>query len=557
MKFNKIFLGLGVAGFALTSCSDDVEYTPADPVNTPPVYFSMDDESQVDLEEDAVYFPIKVYRQNTSDNTPGHLTMTLSAEDGSSVADLFTIGKIVVKDAVDEAAGEKKISDILDEENQPTGDMEVFVPTSEFTGTSNTNLTADVTVEFPEGQGEYDIVVYFGGVSNLTQMLNYDFGVVAAGEASPYFITKVDYDVAFTPWETIEEGPVVLRDYTILAPSVNSREIEFEVNCQKHPIKKDFFRLIRPYADCGYGTYVLDMNDPNYLYINAGNPTEVFFSDKRGNCQLMYDTGIELYTGVDGTIKIGCNYSYNNLKQDLDWEGYVIPYDQLAGGGTYANGRISFGSNLCVLLPGVDSVWPSKGWTLIFPWAPSEWESIGLGLYTDGFVAERYRYDALTYEVEVEEHVENPGIYRLVGPYAYGVWPSDLAVPWNVQYNLVINCEDPNFVTIEPQTIFEDESTVIEAVNADYAYQFMLSTPLSKEEIIEEGLNDKMEDGVITIAHPILGINDKYETWFENTRFKTPAKLVLPTKETPEEAAAKIAVLKKGNLQVDYSTVRK
>ena len=150
MKFNKIFLGLGVAGFALTSCSEDVEYTPADPVNTPPVYFSMDDESQVDLEEDAVYFPIKVYRQNTSDNS-GHVSLALSADDGSSVAGLFTIGKIVVKDQVDDAAGEVKIADVLDEEKQPTGEMQVFVPTAEFTGDNNASLSADVAVDFPEG----------------------------------------------------------------------------------------------------------------------------------------------------------------------------------------------------------------------------------------------------------------------------------------------------------------------------------------------------------------------------------------------------------------------
>ena len=557
MKFNKIFLGLGVIGFAFASCSDDVEYTPADPVNTPPVYFSMDDDSQVDLEEDAVYFPIKVYRQNTSDNTPGHVSINLSADDGSSVAGIFTIGKIVVKDAVDEAAGEKKIADVLDEDKQPTGNMEVFVPTGEFAGDNNINMSADVTVDFPEGVGEYDIAMYFGGVSNLTQMLNYNFDVVAAGEASPYFVTKVDYNVSFTPWENIEEGPVVLRDFTLLAAAQSAREIEFEVTCQQHPIKKNFFRLIRPYADCGIGSYVLDMNDPNYLYINAANPTEVFFSDKRGDYSLMYDTGVEVFSDVDGSVKIACNYCYNKLQQDLTWEGYTIPYAQLTGAGTYANGRISFGSSLKVLLPGVDSAWPSRGWTLMFPWAPSEWESIGLGLYTDGFIAERYRYKALTYEVEVEQHVENPSLYRLVGPYAYGVWPSDIAVPWDTQYNLVINCEDPNFVIIEPQIVFEDESTEIEALNAGYAFQFRLKEPYTKEELLEAGMNDKMEDGVITITHPVLGINGEYETWFENSRFKTPAKLVLPSVETPEATAAPKALGASEKFEVDYLTAHK
>ena len=94
MKFNKIFLGLGVMGLALTACSDDVEYTPAEAVNTPPVYFSDNDESNVDLEEDASYFTIKAYRQNTSGESDGTVDVTLSAADGTNATSLFTIGTV-------------------------------------------------------------------------------------------------------------------------------------------------------------------------------------------------------------------------------------------------------------------------------------------------------------------------------------------------------------------------------------------------------------------------------------------------------------------------------
>lgn len=559
MKYNKIFLGIGVMGLALTSCSEDLEYTPAEPVNTPPVYFGLNDENEIDLEEDAVYFTIPVYRQDTSGSNNGEISLKLAAEDGSSTAGLFTIGTVKVLDAVDTAAGEVKIDDITDEEGEPTGKMHVFVPSATQFGTDG---TATFAVDFPAGAGEGDVALYFGGVGNLTRELNYNFDVKAAGEASPYFITAVDYTVNYTPWETITEGPVVLRDYTILAPSTAGREIEFEVTCQKHP-KKDFFRLIRPYADCGYGSYTLDMNDPNYLYVNAQNPTEVFFSDRKGNYQKLYDTGVMLYTGIDGNIFIACGYCYNKLQEDFEWEGYTVPYSQLSGAGTYANGRISFGSNLLVALPGNDYAWPSKGWTLIFPWAPSEWEDLGEGTYTDGFIDEYFGYTPQTYPVTVQQHTEDAGRYRILGPYAYGVWPSVNAIPWDMQFNLVFDCSDPDFVLVEEQTIFEDETTIIDAMNADYCYQYYLEKPMTKDELISEGYNDKFENNVITIAHPIFFLTEGEKRtpveWFTSKKFKTPAKLVLPELTTPEEAAAQARAHRNNPdvSKIDFSSIKR
>ena len=85
MKYNKIYLGLGVLAVSLASCSEDVEYTPAAAVNTPPVYFSINDESAIDLEEGDTYFTIKVYRQNTASAGEYKLNATVSNENGTPV----------------------------------------------------------------------------------------------------------------------------------------------------------------------------------------------------------------------------------------------------------------------------------------------------------------------------------------------------------------------------------------------------------------------------------------------------------------------------------------
>ncbi len=574
MKFNKIFLGLGVMGFALASCSDEVEYAPAAPVNTPPVYFSMNDETQVDLEEDATYFTMKVYRQDASAAGTGKLTLNLSADNGTDASGLFTIGQIVVKETADIAADDVNLGDITDASGQPTGKANVFVPAAGQFSLMNAEgvSSADVDVNFPAGVAENDLAFYFGGVGNLKQMLNYNFDAVVAGESSPYFITSVNYDVAFTPWETIEEGPVMLRDYAILSPSTAGREIEFEVKCQKHPIKTDFFRLIRPYADCGLGTYILDVNDPNYLYINAANPSEVFFSDKNGKYKTIYDTGIEFYDGVEGSIRLGCNYCFNKLEEDLDWEGYVIPYTDLTGAGEYVNGRISFGSSLIILLPGIDFAWSSKGWTLVFPWASSEWEEIGIGEYTDGFLTQYFLNNKTItvyptpYPVTVERHLEQPGLYRMIAPYAYGVWPSDLAVPWNVTYNVVFNCEDPNFVLVDDQIAFEDEEGTVSVLNEGFALTNYFgpqggNRPYTKDEVIEMEYNDTFDEatGTILIKNPMIyqtdtkGNSGDFVFLTEETKkWNTPAKLVLPTEE--EEGGEAEKAPKAGDVRkIDYS----
>lgn len=561
MKFNKLYLTLGVAGLALVSCSEDLEYTPAPAVDTPPVYFSMTDESLIDLEEDSKMFTIPVYRQNTAAAGTASVKVALSTSDGTNANNLFKLG-VLETVAADQALTEGQELVSTDEASET---KVIFNPSGAGFGADG---NADMTVNFAAGSGETDIVAWFGSVSNLTQMVNYYFKVSTPGESSPYYITNVDYSVSFTPWENITEGPVILKDFAFLAPSTAGREIQFEVNCQKHPIRKDFFRLIRPYENCGYGTYVLPLTDPNYLYLNAANPSEVYFSDKDGGYQLMYDTGVDFFQmseGVSaGTVRLGCKYCYNKTETDLVLGGNTIyTYDELTGAGSYNKGRISFGTSLLVMLSEfTEGAWSSKSWTLEFPWAPSEWQSLGEGTYTDGFIGQYFNFPVETYPVTVESNTETAGLYRLVAPYAYGVWPSQIAVPWDEQYNMVIDASDKNFVTIEEQLVFDDGETNVIASNAGFFYTNYVfnnngnQVTFTKEDIIEEGLNDVMEDGVITIAHPIIQENggEQILLWEpKKWHWDTPAKLVLPV----EEPAAAPAKVKAVSNKIDRSTIVK
>ena len=63
----------------------------------------------------------------------------------------------------------------------------------------------------------------------------------------------------------------------------------------------------------------------------------------------------------------------------------------------------------------------------------------------------------------------------------------------------------------------------------------------TKDEVIEMGLNDKLEEGVITINHPMIGINGStdYVFLWEDTNWHTPTKIVLPVNEDASGVAAK------------------
>ena len=48
---------------------------------------------------------------------------------------------------------------------------------------------------------------------------------------------------------------------------------------------------------------------------------------------------------------------------------------------------------------------------------PAPWVSLGMATYTDDILLPLFGYSPVTYQVEIQENQENPGMYRLVNPY--------------------------------------------------------------------------------------------------------------------------------------------
>lgn len=125
------------------------------------------------------------------------------------------------------------------------------------------------------------------------------------------------------------------------------------------------------------------------------------------------------------------------------------------------------------------------------------WVSIGTGLYTEDFVSSVFGADPITYEVEIEENTETPGLYRMIYPYGE-VYPYNDEGDWDASsvYNVEVDASDPEGVIIYPQNIGIDWGygpMAITSMGGYYASNYDLAT------LKEEGMLGTLVDGVITL----------------------------------------------------------
>ena len=124
------------------------------------------------------------------------------------------------------------------------------------------------------------------------------------------------------------------------------------------------------------------------------------------------------------------------------------------------------------------------------------WKSLGTGCYTDDVILPLfYAHAPLTYEVEILEHTENPGLYRIMNPYAKSVHPAgdDTYAPEGMY--IEVNATDAEGVYIQQQSLGMDwgygEMSLV-------SYGAALFTQAPFEYLKAEGYLGKVVDGVIT-----------------------------------------------------------
>ena len=129
------------------------------------------------------------------------------------------------------------------------------------------------------------------------------------------------------------------------------------------------------------------------------------------------------------------------------------------------------------------------------------WESLGIGLYTDNFIGPLFTRAGEPigpYEVEVQQNKNEPGLYRLVDPYANGTFVLTEEDDPYTSSTLEIDATDPEGVIIYPQFIGIDYSygnISIASAGGGYAANNDLAT------LKEKGYLGTLSEGVITLPN--------------------------------------------------------
>ena len=126
------------------------------------------------------------------------------------------------------------------------------------------------------------------------------------------------------------------------------------------------------------------------------------------------------------------------------------------------------------------------------------WKSLGMGTYTETLVAPLFGLEPVTYEVEILENTETPGLYRVMNAYANSTYPhadDDSAAEGTY---LEINACDPAGVYVPMQSLgfdwgYGEFSFISEGARYLQQYDF--------ETVKNAGLLGTLKDGVITLAN--------------------------------------------------------
>ena len=518
MKLNKIFLGLiGMAALTMASCSDKDEYEWAS-VSGPQVYFSDALPSQYEIDPAGTTFNVPISRADASNSLTVNLTSTTANP-------MYSVPSSVTFDAGQTEANIPVSYDATKIEYGRYDDITITVADdSQATpwGIKEFTFKAGVTDWGPwqkwnsTGTADYTYVNFWSGddmdlpfvyrhnmiKTNLYQfkLSNWGYGVeiVFDYDESTGYVTCAKQ---WTGYDHSSYGYVYAEDYNAYRIEKGAAAIPEGYGT----FDKEQGIITIPLA------YVVDAGtfgyDPEYIYIDGYVRADY-------SLELTYGG---IFTAADGSASA---VAFAEAGDDVTEIASVVigadadaaaVADAIAAGELEANvtvpgmiyvpipegmtGKLQIVS--AVVVKGELKSYAADGFEY-YGGAPSPWKSMGVGYYTDDFVVPLYTStgESYTYEVEIEQNTDTPGLYRMVNAYA------PVAEGFGEKggkKNIEINAEDPEGVYILLQDTgldFGDGAIGIMSWGARYLGTYDVAT------VKKNGLLGKVVDGVITL--PVL-----------------------------------------------------
>ncbi|MBE6298064.1 MAG: hypothetical protein E7088_06210 [Bacteroidales bacterium] len=567
-KLFKSYIALAVLALGFSACTEEVEYTPAEVPATAQVYFSNTNGAQIDLAKEAKSFDIAVNRAVTGEAASIEVTVT-----ADSLANATFDFPATVEFA--DTAATTTYTVTLKEGKEL--DFEVYYNISlafdESLATPYGNSTYSFKVGVPApwtewekiGTGTYYLSIYWGGTHSglpiyyREYLLNdTDAQFYIPGIANSMNLT-IEYNRQTGACQVLPQYALTNTNYgqvTVLDiphyPFTNLSGTYEEYPCY-YDEEKGLFTLNLAYVVCtlwdantngsfgnGVETFQLDgFKQYDYTYSMEYKGQYV---DNSGNCNAIISTtvGTDIPKYLLTVVAEGADLNAT-ISGMLDG---TVACDTLTESGFYAYPMTESGvyTALAITFDADGNVNEAYAEEFEFYLAGQEnpWVSLGMATYTEDCLTTFFNVANETYSVEIRQNKDNPGLYRMIHPYAaYGA-------ATDKEYYIEIDATDPEGVYIPGIYGTGFEAGYGEVSITSMAYYYMANQGVSLEDVKGAGYCGIFADNVITFpAQALLISMAGYQdgAWYKsnvNGAFKLDMSNMTPV----EAAAAKAPAMR-------------
>ena len=316
--------------------------------------------------------------------------------------------------------------------------------------------------------------------------------------------------------------------------------MSYNVEVLENKEKPGLFRMVNPYGpEFPLYPYASSYEEGSYIEIDATDPDGVWIEGWQS-------TGIDIANNGLMSVTSMAWYQANAngaTKEEAKEAGLC---------GVFADGVITFPVDGVLVSINSKAYYGNRNGAfrldmsnLERPAQTEEWRSLGMATYTEDCVTTYFNVENVSYQVEVREKTDQPGLYRIINPYG-------AAYPYNEEgdydtskeYFIEIDATDPEGVYMPGVYGTGMNWGYGEFSISSLAYYYMATNGATFEEVKDAGYCGVLADGVITFPAKSLLISlaeyngGSFYYANNNGAFRLDMSDMTPVEAAPAKAAA-------------------